>query len=251
VTYFNLRKRTDEPEPEEAETEPEETAEDEPEEKAPARQYGPLLTGLLGPPRWLAARFSSGVAAGVHAVAVWAIGFYGDWIAASVILGWLVAVLAFVPREFKDRASGWLERRGTPAEVDEAADEETLVDPLAVVLWRLIVDAPGTHLKTLTERLQKESQGPLDKAAVKAKLGALNIPLRGSVRDVAGKVNEGVHRDDLKAWQEALPDRSSGAVPESRSSPVAGAVTCDVADAPTAVATPLSALRKLLPRGGT
>jgi hypothetical protein len=251
MTYFNLRKRESETEPEEVEEQQPEETEDEHEEETPAKTYGPIATGLLGPGRWTAARFGIGWAWGIHAVAVWAIGFYGGWTAVGIVFAWLAAVLAFVPREFKDRASGWLERRGTSMEVDEAADEETLVDPLAVVLWHLIADAPGTHLKTLTERLQKESQEPLDKAAVKAKLGALNIPLRGSVRDAAGKVNEGVHRDDLKAWQEALPDRSSGAAPESRSSPVAGAVTCDVADAPTVVATPLSALRKLLPRGGT
>lgn len=188
-------------------------------------------------------------AIGVHVVAVWAIGFYGGWTAAGVILGWLAAVLAFTPREFKDRASGWLERRGAPVEADEETEEEVLVDPLAAVLWHLIADAPGTHLKTLTERLQKEAQEPLDRATVRAKLGSLGIPVRGSVRDAAGKVNEGVHREDLKQWIEALPPAAPGAPPGARSDPVATPVTCDVADAPTPVATPLPRVRRLLSRG--
>lgn len=249
MTYFNLRKRAEEPEPEEAEEEPEEAAEEEPEE--PPGQYGPLLTGLLGPPRWLASRFSSGVTLGVHIVAVWAIGFYGGWVAAGIILAWLAAVLAFIPKEDLDRFSNRLERRGVrrTEEAEEAAGE-TSVDPVVPLLWRLIADAPGVHLKTLTADLKKATPDqPLDKASVRAHLGALGIPLRGSVRDAAGKVNEGVHRDDLKAWMEALPSTAADPSPDSRSSRVATPLTSGAAKRRTSVATLLPRARKLLSRG--
>jgi hypothetical protein len=50
----------------------------------PGKVYGPLLTGLLGPGTWLAVRFGTGTAWTVHVVAVWAVGFYGGWIAAGI-----------------------------------------------------------------------------------------------------------------------------------------------------------------------
>ncbi|MEU9670378.1 hypothetical protein AB0E25_33355 [Streptomyces bobili] len=252
MTYFNLRKREPEPTPDEPEEEAADTEEatEETAEEQPAREHGPLLTGLLGPGRWIAARIGTGWAFGVHLVAVWAVGFYGGWTAAGVIFAWLALVLLFIPREFKDRVSGWLERRIAPA-VDEETDERVLVAPIAAVLWKLIGDAPGVHLKTLTGRLQEEAQEPIDKAAVRAKLGALGIPLRGSVRDAAGKVNEGVHRDDLEAWEEAPSPTGTGTPSDVRSDPCSDAVTSDVATRRTGVATPLSRLRRLLPRGGT
>lgn len=251
MTYFNLRKRDPETEPEEVEEEAPEEAEGEPEKEKPAKTYGPILTGLLGPGRWIAARLGSGWAFGAHVVAVWAIGFYGGWTAVGIVLAWLVAVLAFVPRENLERAAAAIERRSAPPAEDlpEPLDEPPF-DAFTAVLWHLISDAPGTHLKTLTERLQQAApEQPLDRAAVRAKLGALGIPVRGSVRDAAGKVNEGVHREDLAAWQEPLLAPFLGTVAEPRSGPVATPVTCDVAKRRAPVATPLPRLRRLLSRG--
>jgi hypothetical protein len=254
MSYFNLRKRSPEAdaEPDEADVEepeetPEETAE-EPEEKQPATEHGPLLTGILGPGRWLAAHFGPGAALGVHAVAVWAVFFYGGWPAAGILTLWLVAVLAFVPREYLERLAARLE---PSTGHDQKAEEETPTEPLAAVLWQLIGDAPGTHLKTLTTHLQQATpEQPLDRAAVRAKLGALGITVKPSVRDAAGKVNEGVHRADLKAWEETLSPTGTGTPPEPRSSPVATPVTSNVGTDATAVATPRPRLRRLLPRGG-
>lgn len=128
--------------------------------------------------------------------------------------------------------------------------EETPTDPLPGLLWKLIGEAPGTHLKTLTEHLNTAApEAGFDRAAVRAALAERRIPVRPSVRDVAGRVNEGVHRDDLEAWEQTLSPAAPAPLPETRSEPVATAVTCDVAEAPTGVATPLSPLRRLLSRG--
>jgi hypothetical protein len=251
VTYFNLRKHA-EPEPEEeTEEEQPEEAEAEPEKKKPAKEYGPIITGLLGPGRWITARFGSTTTAIVHVLAVFSIYYYDALTAAGIILVWLAAALLFVPKEDLDRFSSRLERRSSDvtAEAPEAV-EEGVLDPVVPLLWRLIADAPGTHLKTLTADLKKATPDqPLDKAAVRGHLAALNIPLRGSVRDTAGKVNEGVHRDDLKAWQEALPPTAPGTPPGPRSDPVATPVTCGVEKRRAPVATPLPRLRRLLSRG--
>jgi hypothetical protein len=251
MSYFNLRKRAAETEPEPVEEEQPEEAEDDETEDEPDAVRGPIVTGLLGPGTWIAARFGTGTAWTAHVIAVWAIGFYGGWIAAGIVLAWLLAVLLFVPREYLDRASAWFERRDAgPDEGEPDGSEGPLLDPLAAVLWHLIADAPGVHLKTLTARLQKAApEQSLDRAVVRAKLGALDIPVRASVRDAAGRVNEGVHRADLEVWQQALPGPSPEPAPEARSSPVATAVTCDVGDAATPVATPLATLRGLLSRG--
>jgi hypothetical protein len=254
MSYFNLRKHDTEAEvePDEAEAEepaetPEETAE-EPEGEQPAKEHGPLLSGILGPGRWLAAHFGPGAALGVHVVAAWAVFFYGGWPAAGIITVWLLAVLAFVPREYLERVAARLE---PSTGRDQKAGEENPVEPLAAVLWRLIGDAPGAHLKTLTAHLQQAApEQPLDRAMVRAKLGALGITVKPSVRDAAGKVNEGVHRADLKAWEEALSPTGTGTPSEPRSNPVATPVTSNVGIDATAVATPRPRLRRLLPRGG-
>lgn len=248
MNYFSLRKRDPEPEPDEA-TEETPIEDEESEEQPTGKPAGPLLTGLLGPGQWIAARFGTGAAWGVHVVAVWAIGFYGGWAAAGIVTVWLLAVLLFVPREHLERLAARIEKRSP--EEDQEAGEERPGEPLAAVLWQLIGDAPGTHLKTLAEHLQAAApEQPVDRAAVRAKLGALGIPVRASVRDAAGRVNEGVHRGDLQAWAEALSPTGPGTPPGPRSGPVATPVTCDVADAPTDVATPRPRLRRLLSRGG-
>lgn len=252
MTYFQLRKRAPELEPDDAQEDAEETTEDAVEEEQPAAR-GPLLAGLTGPSSWLAARFGVNTAWGVHIVAVWAVAFYRGWIAAGVALVWLFAVLAFVPREHLERLADRIEnpRPDEDQKVGEGPPPEPLCEPLAVVLKQLIGDAPGAHLKTLAEHLQAAApEQPVDRAAVRAKLAALGIPVRPSVRDAAGRVNEGVHRADLQAWEEAPSPTVTDTPSEARSEPVATPVTCDVGKESTTVGTPRSGLRRLLPRGG-
>jgi hypothetical protein len=255
VTFISLRKHEPEPVDEDLDEAEEEQGEPAVEEQ-PGTWTGALLVGIRGPGVWLTARFGITTAWTVHAIALWAVGFYRGWVAASIVPAWLLAVLLFIPREHLDRLSAAVERRHTrspeaaPEDASEA-DEEPVLNPIVTVLWRLIGDAPGVHLKALTEHLQAAApEHPIDRAEVRAKITALQIPVRGSVRDAAGRVNEGVHRDDLTAWHEALPQTGPGAPSESRSGPVATALTCDVGDAATDVATPLSAFRSLLRRGG-
>ncbi|MEV6504814.1 hypothetical protein AB0M61_01665 [Streptomyces sp. NPDC051642] len=254
MTYFNLRKRAAEPDPEAVDEEEFDEADDEPDTVAvpPAGWADALRLGICGPGAWMTARFGITTSWTVHVVAAWAFFYYGAWVAAGIAAGWSLAVLAFVPREHLDRVTAAVERlhMRRPGTAPNGGDEP-LVDPVVTLLWKLIGDAPGTHLKTLTAHLQEAApEQPLNKAAVRAHLLALQIPVKPSVRDAAGRVNEGVHRDDLKAWQQALPSTVSGTPSEARSSPVATAVTCDVGKRRTVVATPLSALRRLLPRGG-
>lgn len=254
MTYFSLRKRASETGPDDVEEEQEEEPFEDATDEAPAAARGPFLAGLIGPGCWLAARFGVNTAWGVHIVAVWAVAFYRGWIAAGVALVWLFAALAFVPREHLERLAARIENPGPDEdqEAGEGAHSEPLSVPLVVVLWKLIGDAPGAHLKTLAEHLQAAAPGqPVDRAAVRAKLAALGIPVRTSVRDAAGRVNEGVHRADLQAWEKAPSPAVTDTPSEARSEPVATPVTCDVGKQSTTVGTPRSGLRRLLPRGGT
>lgn len=255
MTYFNLGKRAVEEPDEEVEAEPEEEADETNEDEDPVGFGGALWAGFTGPGRWLAAHGRVDVAWVLYPGSVWAVGYYGDWVAVGVPAVWLLMTLAFMPREATDRAAAWIERR-TPGSsaVDGGSDpaEEAPVDPLVTVMWMLIADAPGVHVKTLAAHLQAAVPDQLvARVAVRAKLGALGIPVRASVRDAAGRVNEGVHREDLEAWEKALPDPSPDAAPGPVAAPVATPVTCDVADVPTPVATPLSRLRGMLSRGVT
>jgi hypothetical protein len=207
MSYFNLRKRDTEAEaePDEAEVEepaetPEETDE-EPEREQPATQHGPLLTGLFGPGRWLAAHFGMNTAWGVHIVAIWAVFFYGSWVAVSVITVWLAAVLVFVPREFKDRVSTRLEQRSrpthatAPAELRNPGDREGALRLLHTVLG----EAPGVHLRTVLAYLQEHDQWEGKEVAdLRRHLEALGIPVRPKVK-VDGTPTRGVLKADLDA----------------------------------------------------
>lgn len=254
MSYFDLRKRQSDPEPEEADEDETPTAAETEEtegEKPAKKAHGPLLTGLLGPGRWIAAHFGINTAWGVHIVAAWMILYYRGVAAVGTIAVWLLAVLLFTPREYLDRLAASIERLDNrPHEDAEDDEEEPPADPLVTLLWHLIGDAPGTHLKTVAERIQEASGKPVDRATVRARLGALQIPVKASVRDAAGRVNEGVHRADLKAWEEALSPAGTGTPPEGPPGPVAMPVTCDVGKTATAVATPRLRLRRLLSRGG-
>lgn len=253
MSYFDLRKRAPDPEPEDDHTTPEEETATEEEPTPPVGLGGALLAGLRGPGSWLTARIGVGAAWAVHVMSVWAIGYYGGYVTPALIIAWTLAFAAFIPRDYLERWAAWLEKRDAdaPTEGELEAADGALVDPLVTVLWRLIGEAPGVHVKTLAEHLQTAApEEVVDRPAVRAKLGALGITVKPSVRDARGRVNEGVHRADLQAWQTALPDPVPAVASGARSSPVATAVTCDVANTATAVATPLSRFRRVLSRGG-
>lgn len=200
MTYFNLRKRDPETEPEEAEKEQPEEAEDEPEEEKPVKTYGPVVTGILGPGRWIAARIGTGWAWGIHGAAAWAIGFYRGWTAAGILLVWLAAVLAFTPREFLDRLTAAVERRSTPAPEPPAppapGGEREAVQRL---LLDVLGEAPGVHLNAVLAHLQEHGQWEGKTVTdLRARLAHLGIPHDRSVK-VAGVPTWGVRRRDLVA----------------------------------------------------
>jgi hypothetical protein len=199
MSYFNLRKEhpEPEPEPEAVEEEPPEETEDEPEDE-PA-EHGPILTGLLGPGTWIAAHFGTGTAWGVHVVAVWAVGFYGGWTAAGILLGWLAAVLLFVPKECLDGAAAWIERRINPPQDDseEPAEPagEPLVGPDPQDVIDLVRDVIGDDRGALLTALRQPLRAP-DTKAVREVLATAGMRVRPGVRTGAGN-GPGVHRDDL------------------------------------------------------
>ncbi|MGW0837523.1 hypothetical protein [Streptomyces prunicolor] len=243
MTYFHLRKHAPESEPEE-----DEPAEgDASEEAAPENAAGALWAGVSGPGRWLTARGRPGLSWLLYAGSAWAAGFYGGWTAVGLIAAWLLLVLLFLPPDFKDRLTAALERLDTPR---PKRSPEPAVDPVVPLLWHLIGDAPGVHLKALTAHLQAAApEQALDKDAVRAHLTALRITVKPSVRDATGRVNDGVHGADLKAWEQALPSTAPGPLPETPSGAVATALTSNVGTRRKRVATLLPALLRVLPRG--
>lgn len=215
MTYFNLRKRADEPEPEEVEEEqPEETA-DEPEEEKPEETYGPILTGVLGPGAWIAAHFGMSTAVGVHVVAVWAIGFYGDWVAAGIVLGWLAAVLAFVPREHLEQLAARVEKRAgihraAPGEAGDEGTAEGPPQPDPQDVLDLVRDVVGSDRGALLTALRQPLHAA-DTRAVRGVLAAADIRVREGVRTRAGN-GPGVHRDDLPPAPPTLDAPTGGRV---------------------------------------
>lgn len=200
MSYFSLRKHEPETEPEEVEEEQPEEAEGEPEKEKPAKAYGPILTGLLGPGAWIAARFGTGAAWGIHGVAAWAIGFYGGWTAAGIVLVWLAAVLAFTPRESLDRITTAIERRSTPRPAPPVAPapggEREAVRRL---LLDVLGEAPGVHLNTVLAHLQKHGQWEGKTVTnMRVHLEALGVPVRPKVK-VKGVPTRGVLKADLQA----------------------------------------------------
>ncbi|MEU2426922.1 hypothetical protein ABZ619_38920 [Streptomyces sp. NPDC007851] len=238
MTYFNLRKRDPDPEPEtpEEDVEPEENTEGDEaqEQESEARVVLGLLPAYVQGARnwcaWCSAKIGAGWAYTGHVVAVWAVFHYDNAMVTFGVLGGLgLAFGLFAPREAFDRAVERMAARdlakfkaqgeaaqAPTAEAVEEAPVEAPADPLVALMWRLISDAPGVHRKTLTEVLAeaavKAGNRPPSEADVEASLEEREIPLRPSVRDTRGKVNRGVHRDDLKAWEEARSPTVSEAV---------------------------------------
>lgn len=217
MTYFSLRKRAPEPEPDDTEEELEETADEAPEEQ-PGKSYGPLLTGLLGPIRWLAARFGTSTAWGVHGMAAWAIGYYRGWAAAGIVAVWLLAVLLFVPREVLDRFSDRIEGHGDTSSdaPDEAVKDTTDAnekpappDPYTVLIgWldELTRGRSGIHLDELHQALTRHPQlAGLKRSEMRAWLGRHHIAVERTLRvgSVAGR--SGVSRVTVEALLKALP----------------------------------------------
>jgi hypothetical protein len=174
-------------------------------------------------------------------MAFYAAGHYSTWVTFGVLVPLGVAIARFAPKESFERYAARLDARDKAREerrqarsapsaekaVEGPAEaaEEPPGDHLVTVMWRLIADASGVHVKTLVEVLaqaaEKEGQKPPSRAEVEASLQDRGIPLRDSVRDTRGKVNKGVHRDDLKAWEEALSRTEPAPPTDPRSSDVA------------------------------
>lgn len=243
MTLLSLRKRDPEPEPDGdvEDGELDEAAEDddgqEPEpEGRPLGLLPALYQGVRGWCAWCSGRISAGGTLGVHITALYAAEHYNTWVTVGLTAGFVLAVSLFTPPEAFDRVAARLDaydaareaRREAAHEPDdelvEGAPGEPPVDHLPALMWRLIGDASGVHLKTLTEALaraaEKEGEWPPTKAEVEAALMTRGIALRDSVRDARGKVNKGVHRDDLEAWQKARSSTQNTPPLQARSSTV-------------------------------
>ncbi|BCM70882.1 hypothetical protein EASAB2608_06216 [Streptomyces sp. EAS-AB2608] len=153
---------------------------------------------------------------------------YRSWVI-WLVIGWCAAALLHAPKAGSESAD----------QAEEDPPAEPPEDPLPGILQALIGDAPGVHLKTVVHHLHQEGlDTTCTTADVTAALDRRQIPVRASVRDAAGRVNRGVHRDDLQAWLEARSPTALAPLSKARSNPATTAVTCDVADAATDVATP-------------
>lgn len=211
MTYFHLRKRDPAHEPEtlDDETGEEETSGDEPDD-APAGFAGALWAGASGPGQWLTARGRPGAAWTLYVGSVWSAGFYGGWVAVWLGAAWLLAVLAFIPREYKERVAtrieGWKETRA--AELDEAA-VGAAADPRTVLVgWldELTRGRSGIHLDELHDALTAHPQlAHLKRAEMRAWLDRHHITVDRTLRvgKVAGR--SGVSRATVQALLDGLP----------------------------------------------
>lgn len=210
MTYFQLRKREHDPEPDEVDEEVAE-AEGEPEDKPqpmakkaqPTGWPGAIWCGLRGPWRWLASHFGDygvTIAWSLHIGSPWAFFYYRGWVAAGLVLVWPLAILLFVPKEFKDRASAAIERLHT-----RASKPSTAPAPGAEreAVRRLLLDVMGkadrVHLSTVLAHLQEHGQWEGKTVAdLGVHLRALGVPVQPKVK--VGKVpTRGVLKSDLEA----------------------------------------------------
>ncbi|MFE3853416.1 hypothetical protein ACFXPN_20050 [Streptomyces griseorubiginosus] len=219
MTFISLRKPQPDPDDTDPSAEkdvleaagPEEGAETE--DGKPIGFPGALVQGVTGWFTWCASLITPRWTYTLHLVAVWAACYYGGWVFVGVVLALAVAFVTFMPRDPVDRITTRLEQVGTPrADTPDkdspATPEQPPADPLVALMWKLIGGASGVHLKTLAKVLaaaaeQAGKEAP-SKALVEAALTTRGIPLRDSVRDTSKKVNRGVHREDLTAWEQAL-----------------------------------------------
>jgi hypothetical protein len=159
----------------------------------------------------------------------------------AVLVGAAVIVFAVVRYRtaFGWLLAAWCVAAWMHAPGDDEPEQKRPTDPFPGMIRDLIGDAPGVHIKTIVAWLHETGLDTDCTAAdVTAGLTRRQIPIRASVRDANGRVNKGVHRDDLEEWLEARSPASPAALPKGRSKPVATALTSGVADDATAVATP-------------
>ena len=226
MTYFHLRKRDSEPEPDDVLDE-EAGGEEAVEVEASAARTGfggALWAGVAGPGRWLTARGRADVAWALYVGSPWAVGFYGGWVAAGLIVAWLAAVLLFLPRDFKDRVAarveGWNEARG--ATLDEAATDAASgapADPRTVLIgWldELTRGLSGIHLDELHQALTRHPQlADLKRPEMRAWLDRHHITVDRTLRvgKLAGR--SGVSRASVEALLKGLPPLLESAGQES------------------------------------
>jgi len=227
MTYFSLRKQDPETEPDEAAedvVEAQDEGDEQGTEEAPAVEtvgaIAAFRQGVAGYFTWWAARIGYWAYL-IHFIAVWAVFHYANrWVPVGVCGALAFGISLFMPREWFEGVAARLDARSArfggrrkgsvEAETDgpQEATQEAPGDPLAALMRSLIGEAPGVHLKTLTEALAKgaaEAGSPApSKADVERALEARQIPLRDSVRDTRRKVNRGVHREDLEAYEKGL-----------------------------------------------
>lgn len=223
MNYFNLRKREVEPEAEvveedvaEAEEESEEAAQETKKRAVPDNWGGALWYGISGPSLWITARTNIEIAILLHLFLLWGLGA-GAWAVVGILAGWLIAVLAFIPREFLERAADAIERLFSPspkpaATVAPGGEREAV----RRLLLDLIGDAHGVHLKTVLAHLQQHGQWEGKKVTdLRVHLVALGIPVDPKLR-VAGVPTRGVERTAL----EALPPIAETSPSRTPSPPV-------------------------------
>jgi hypothetical protein len=211
VTYFSLRKPGPEPEPEQAveqgehdEHEAEQAEEEQHVEAPPTSWGGAILAGLRGPGGWLTAHLGAGPAWGMHVVAGWACLYYGGWVTVGVVVAWLFAVGAFVPREFLERAAAAVERRDKERHTPTVAPAPGVLqgsgrDGVVRLLYEVMGDAPAVHLRTVLNYLQEHGQWEgREVAELRQHLEALGIPVQPKVK-IGGTPTRGVLRADLDA----------------------------------------------------
>lgn len=227
MSYFSLRKHDPDDEPEEEAEGADEGGEDAEGEvpvSKPAAEpqgvAGALWWGVSGPGRWLTARGRPVLAWLLYAGSAWAPGYYGGWVAVGVASAWLLLVLLFIPREFKDRMADWFEgwsepRAPEPEQDADAVEESAPTDPHTVLVrWLddLTRDRSGIHLKELHRALTQHPQlAHLKRAEMRAWLDRHQIAVDRTLRvgDVAGR--SGVSRATVEALLKGLSP-----LPESR-----------------------------------
>lgn len=202
MSYFKLGKRAVEEPDEAVEEEPEEEEAEDEEEEGPVGLVGALWAGFNGPGRWLAARGRVDVAWVLYPGSVWAVGYYGGWVAVGVPAAWLGFVLAFMPSEFKDRVTAWFEHRDrAPAAPPADAPPGGGRDGILRLLYDLIGEARGVHLSTVLAHLQQHGQWEGKEVAdLRQHLEALGIPVEPKL-----KIGKTPTRGVTKAALDALP----------------------------------------------
>lgn len=217
MTYFDLRKRDAEAEPETADVDCEPEAADDDSPDASHSFVGALWAGISGPGAWLAARGRPGLAWLLYVGSAWAAGHYRGWVAFGLVVAWLAAVLAFTPREFLDRAAAAIERLAARFErrimrrnaTPSAPRTEGDRDGILRLLHDLIGEERGVHLRTVLAHLQQEGHWEGRTVSdLRQHLEALGIPVRPKVK-VAGTPTRGVLLADLNGLSPAEEALSS------------------------------------------